>query len=118
MEDAPIFTRSEEETEAEKTPKPKKKAASKRKGDNHDSGDESDSELDSFQTPRVFKSKKRVAKRAESLTESDVNSTDMLKTDPQTEGATESESENARKSAAQTHQHKKGESRWTHPSYH
>ena len=49
-----------------------------------------------------------MAERAESLAESDVNYTDMSKADSHVEGATESESEDAPKLAAQTHQHNKG----------
>jgi hypothetical protein len=74
MQDAPIFAGLERETEEEQTPRPKKKAPSKRKGD--DSESESDCESDSFQTPRALK--KRVAKRAEFLAESDVNFMDIV----------------------------------------
>ncbi len=120
MEDAPIFARSEGDGEEEKTPKPKKEAAYKRKGGDRDSGSESDCELDNFQMQRAFKLKK--GERAESLADSDVNSMDTSKTDPQMEGATESESEDsckdAFKSVAQTHQQNKGELCWIHPSYH
>ena len=110
MEDAPIFTRSEGEDEEEKTPKPKKKAASKHNGYDHDSGSESGFKSDSYKTPKAFKLKKRAAERAESLAESDVNSMDISKADSQAEGATESESEDAPKLVAQTHQHNKGDS--------
>jgi hypothetical protein len=115
MQDAPIFARPERETEEENTPKPKKKAAFKRKGD--DSGEsDRDRESDNFQTPRALK--KRVAKRAEFLAESDANSMDMSKTDPQTDGRTESESEDPHASVeAQTHQQNKGESRWMLPKF-
>jgi hypothetical protein len=113
MQDAPIFAGLERETEEEQTPRPKKKAPSKRKGD--DSESESDCESDSFQTPRALK--KRVAKRAEFLAESDVNFMDMSRTDPQADGRTETESEDARESVAQTHQQNKGESHWMLPSH-
>jgi pyrroloquinoline quinone (PQQ) biosynthesis protein C len=113
MQDAPIFAGLERETLEEQTPKPKKKAASKCKGDNSES--KSDHESDSFQTPKVLK--KRLVKRAEFLTDSDANSMDLLKTDLHVDGRTETESEDARKSVAQTHQQNKGESHWMLPSH-
>lgn len=107
MQDAPIFAGLERETQEEQTPKPKKKAASKRKGE--DSESENNRESDSFQSPKAFR--KRLMKRAELLADSDANSMDLLKTDLHADGRTETESEDARESVAQTHQQNKGESR-------